>query len=364
MKGNKKIFIYGGIIGLISAILMKLGNPGNMGFCIACFYRDIAGALGLHRAEVVQYIRPEIIGLIFGAFIAAIINGDFKSRGGSSPIIRFTLAVFLMFGALVFLGCPLRMILRLANGDLNAIVGLIGYVFGIFIGIQFLKKGYSLGRSHEQPKANAYVIQIMSIILLIFLIAKPAFIFFSTEGPGSMHAPILIALISGVVVGVLLQRSRICTAGGFRDAMLIKDYHFLWGILGIFVFNLIGNLILNPSSFNFGFLDQPVAHNNHIWNFLGMTLTGIASILLGGCPVRQTILAGEGDSDAAITVLGLIVGAALTHNFGIASSPKGVTTNGKIAVIIGFIVVFAIGFSVVREQQKLKEQKKGVRENA
>ncbi len=364
MKGNKKIFIYGGIIGLIAAILMKLGNPGNMGFCIACFYRDIAGALGLHRAEIVQYIRPEIIGLILGAFIAAIINGDFKSRGGSSPIIRFTLAVFLMFGSLVFLGCPLRMILRLANGDLNAIVGLLGYILGIYIGIQFLKKGYSLGKSSKQTKASAYVIPIMSVILLIFLVVKPAFIFFSTEGPGSMTAPIIIALILGAVAGVLLQRSRICTAGAFRDTMLIKDYHFLWGILGIFIFNLIGNLILNFDTFNLGFLDQPVAHNNHLWNFLGMTLTGIASIFLGGCPVRQTILAGEGDADAGITVLGLIVGAALTHNFGIASSPKGVTPNGKIAVIVGFVVVLAIGFSVIKEQQKLRNEKKGVKENA
>ena len=35
-----------------------------MGMCIACFIRDIAGALGLHRAAVAQYIRPEIIGIV------------------------------------------------------------------------------------------------------------------------------------------------------------------------------------------------------------------------------------------------------------------------------------------------------------
>lgn len=53
MGSKRKMFIYGGIIGLVGAILLKLGNPGNMGICIACFWRDIAGALGLHRAEVV-----------------------------------------------------------------------------------------------------------------------------------------------------------------------------------------------------------------------------------------------------------------------------------------------------------------------
>lgn len=40
---------------------------------MACFERDIAGALGLHRAEVVQYIRPEIIGFVLGATLAALV---------------------------------------------------------------------------------------------------------------------------------------------------------------------------------------------------------------------------------------------------------------------------------------------------
>ena len=363
MKDKRKMFIYGGIIGLIGAILMKFGNPGNMGICVACFYRDIAGALGLHRAEVVQYIRPEIIGFILGAFIIAIAKGDFKSRGGSSPLIRFFLGFFLVIGALVFLGCPLRLILRLGNGDLNAITGLLGYLVGIFIGIQFLKKGYTLGQSVDQPKVSGYIMPVISIALLIFLIIKPAFIYFSTEGPGSMAAPILLSLVLGMIVGIILQRSRICTAGAFRDIMLIKDYHFFWGILGILVINLIANLILNFESFNLGFEGQPVAHANHLWNAMGMVLTGICSVLLGGCPVRQTILASEGDADAGITILGITVGAAFAHNFGLASSPKGVTTNGKIAVIIGIVAVLAIAYSVVKEANKAKSQNKGVTKN-
>ena len=357
MNDKRKMFIYGGIIGLIGAILLKFGNPGNMGICVACFYRDIAGALGLHRAPVVQYLRPEIMGFILGAFIVSVMKGDFKSRGGSSPLIRFFLGFFLVIGALVFLGCPLRMILRLANGDLNALTALLGYLIGIFIGIQFLKKGYTLGPAVDQPKISGLVMPMVAVALLIFLIVKPDFIFFSEEGPGSMRAPVLLALILGMVVGIVLQRSRICTAGAFRDMMLIKDSHFLWGIIGIFVVNLIANLVLNFESFNLGFADQPVAHADHLWNIIGMILTGICSVLLGGCPVRQTILASEGDADAGITILGITIGAAFAHNFGLASSPKGVTTNGKIAVIIGIVVVLITAISIVKENNKnLKER--------
>jgi len=56
-RGKWFILIAGLCIGAIAAVLVKLGNPPNMGFCIACFQRDIAGALGLHRAGVVQYVR-------------------------------------------------------------------------------------------------------------------------------------------------------------------------------------------------------------------------------------------------------------------------------------------------------------------
>ena len=181
MGEKKKIFIYGGIIGLIGALLMKFGNPGNMGICIACFWRDIAGALGLHRAEVVQYIRPEIIGIIFGTFLIAYMTGDFKVKGGSSPLLRFVMGFFLMIGALVFLGCPLRMVMRLANGDLNALVGLGGYVGGIFTGTLFLKKGYSLGKSEDQPKVAGYIYPIIGVVLLVFLVIRPDFIFFSDK---------------------------------------------------------------------------------------------------------------------------------------------------------------------------------------
>ena len=78
-----------------------------MGFCIACFLRDIAGAVGLHRAgETVQYIRPEIIGLVLGAMGMAMVGKEFNVRGGSSPVLRFVLGFCVMVEALMFLGCP------------------------------------------------------------------------------------------------------------------------------------------------------------------------------------------------------------------------------------------------------------------
>jgi len=87
--GKRGIVLVGAIVGALAVALVAFGNPVNMGICIVCFIRDTAGALGLHRAGVVQYIRPEIIGIALGAWIASMAGGDFRVRGGSAPFTRF-----------------------------------------------------------------------------------------------------------------------------------------------------------------------------------------------------------------------------------------------------------------------------------
>jgi YedE family putative selenium metabolism protein len=342
MQDKKGIIIGGAIVGIISAALVYFGNPVNMGFCIACFIRDIAGGIGLHRAEVVQYIRPEVIGLILGASILALKNKEFAAKGGSAPFTRFLLAIAVMIGALMFLGCPLRMVLRIAGGDLNAIFGIAGFIVGIFIGVYFLNKGFNLKRSYKLPTLEGHLFPIASIGLFILLLAAPTFIFFSKEGPGSAHAGVWLTLIAGLIVGAIAQRTRLCMVGGIRDLILFKDGYLISGFIAILVFTLIGNLFLG--NFNIGFAEQPVAHIDGLWNFLGMVLVGWASVLLGGCPLRQLILSGEGNTDSAIAVIGMLVGAAICHNFGLASSPKGPTFNGQVAVVICFVVVLIISY--------------------
>ena len=98
-KNEKLIIVFAGlIIGVIGSLLVYFGNPANMGFCIACFIRDTAGAVGLHRAAPVQYIRPEIIGLVLGSMIMAFANKEFQAKGGSAPLTRFVLVFLVMIG--------------------------------------------------------------------------------------------------------------------------------------------------------------------------------------------------------------------------------------------------------------------------
>jgi len=192
-----------------------------------------------------------------------------------------------------------------------------------------------------------YLPALAALFLLISVIFTAPYLNFSLKGPGSMHAPVLISLAAGLLAGGLAWRTRMCLSGGFRDFILVRDTHMLsiYGI--IFISALAANLYFG--FFKFGFDKQPLAHTMHLWNFLGLFLTGLAATLAGGCPLRQLILAGEGNTDASFCVLGMLAGAGLAHQINIAASPAGVLINGQAAVIAGIFITGVIGY-VFREQ--------------
>ena len=380
-KINPLIIITGIIIGVAAVALTAFGNPKNMGFCIACFIRDIAGTTKLHSAGVVQYLRPEIVGIVLGAFIMSLAGGEWRAKAGSSPALRFILGFMVMVGALIFLGCPLRMVIRMGGGDLNAFVGLAGFVVGILIGVVFLKKWFGLKRNYDVANLDGMVLPVVLVILFVlFFMAWPALSQYvadvkngvegaknttsfaiSTSGPGSMHAPIFMALVIGLVVGALAQKSRMCMVGGIRDIVMFKNYNLILGFIGVFVAVLVGNIVLGNFK-GFATQSQPIAHTDEIWNFLGMVIVGWGSALLGGCPLRQLILAGEGNGDSAVTVIGMLVGAAFAHNFALAGGADPgmvdgaykafkLSANGRLAAICCLIALLVISLTNLKGEE-------------
>jgi YedE family putative selenium metabolism protein len=346
-NGYKQHLVLGGgvIVGVLGAILVKLGNPANMGLCFVCFYRDIAGSLGVHLNPLVQYLRPEILGIFFGAFFSALAFKDFNPRGGSSPGIRFVLGMLIMVGGLIFLGCPIRAIYRIAGGDLSALGGLLGIPFGAYLGLHFLTRGYNLGAARPLPRWLTLIplafFGVLTVLLGVKLWLATPYPFFSVKGPASQHAPALISLVLGGAAGVIFQRSRLCLSGGFRDVFLFHDFYLLKGFLGILVGALVANLFLGqfrPA------LVGPVAHGNFAANFLGMGLLAFAAVLLGGCPLRQLVMTWEANLDSFVAILGMLAGAGLMHNLGLAASPAGVPASGWLALALGYLAAFAIAW--------------------
>jgi YedE family putative selenium metabolism protein len=162
-----------------------------------------------------------------------------------------------------------------------------------------------------------------------------------------MHAPLRYSLGGGLAVGFLAQRSRFCTMGAFRDLLMFRHVHLFIGVLSFVAAAFALNFMIGKV--NIGFAGQPVAHSAHLWNFLGMMTAGWAFALAGGCPGRQIFLAGEGDADSGLFMLGMIVAAAFAHNFGLASSPAGTGPYGGAAVCLCLIVLLGLSLTHIRK---------------
>ncbi|MEW6307563.1 MAG: YedE family putative selenium transporter [Bacillota bacterium] len=324
---HRAIAAAGFAIGALAALLQRWGNPANLGLCIACFIRDSSGALGLHRAAAVQYLRPELPGIIIGAWLAALWAGEFRPRGTSSAAFKFALGVLMVFGALVFLGCPLRAALRLAGGDLSALAGLAGLLAGGYAGGLLVRGGYSTGKAQPAARFPAFLFIVGALALVALGAVRPVAdlaaggpIFASSTGPGSLRAAWPLSLAAGLMVGIAAQRTRLCLIGAVRNPLFSKDFHLTAGLGGI----LVGAAGLNLAFGQFRLAAAgPIAHSHIPGNFLGLALVGLAATLAGGCPLRQLVLAAEGNQDGVATVLGMGVGAALAHNFRLASTTAG-----------------------------------------
>src|SRR6185369_8371253 len=139
----------------------------------------------------------ELIGFLLGSVASATIGREFKSRGGSAPLLRLVSGIFLIIGCAVFIGCPIKLLLRLAAGDLTAVAGVAGLVSGVWIGVKMAVNGVELGPQQSERSGSGLMMPFMFLLLLAFFIARPDFINFSTKGSAAESAPWLIALGAG-----------------------------------------------------------------------------------------------------------------------------------------------------------------------
>jgi YedE family putative selenium metabolism protein len=328
------------LVGMLAAALVWQGNPGNMGICGACFLRDVAGTLGLHGGPAI--FRPEVAGLVLGAFALVLARGRFEARSGSHAAARFLLGAWMGIGALVFLGCPFRLLQRLGGGDGTALSGAAGLLGGVGLATLFEKRGYTVGRTAPAPAAVGLLGPLLALGLVALFLAEAL-----PKGAGAKtpHAPWALSLGIAVAAGALLSATGFCAVSACRQ-VFSPGKGMLWAALA-----LVGGYALLSAAtgrFKAGFEGQPAAHGDHLASAAAMVLVGLAGAFAGGCPVRQIVMTGEGNGDALVAVAGIAAGASIGHSMGLVSSPAGSTPAGRVAVAVGILFVLAYGSAVTR----------------
>ena len=347
----RKLFVYpesgwalgliGGIFGAVAVGLTALGNPASTGLCASCFLVNVAGALGLHGKMSQSYLRPEILGIVLGAFFAAFGSREFRVRGGSGTVLHFAGGAFLLLGCEVFIGCPIKTLLRVAGGGAAGLAGLAGLASGVLFSVLFLRDGFGLRAKASLPETTGFVLPAAAFLLLLASSAGAPVFAATAFGAGAHHAPFAASAAAGLLFGAAGQRSRFCVTGSIKTAALARDFREGAGTISF----LLAALLINLASGSFlpTLSLEPGAHTDLLWAFLAMAMVGFGAILLSGCPFRQLVLASSGDLDAAAAVAGMLAAAGLSVTLGIGSSPDGVTAAGKFAVLSGWVFFLAMG---------------------
>jgi hypothetical protein len=232
------------------------------------------------------------------------------------------------------------MLQRLGGGDGNALVGLAGFVPGVLLGLAFERKGYTAGRTQPAPAAVGLQGPVLFLLLLVVaeaggLVAAPR----PTSGGPPPRAPAALALGIGLAAGAILSATGFCAVNAARQ-LVTKPRGMLFAAVAL----VAGYAAVAAATgrFSAGFAGQPVAHQDALWNALPMLLVGLAGALGGGCPVRQVVMAGEGNGDVRGD-LRHPRRRVVAHGVGAVSTADGATPAGRVLVGVGLAWTVAYG---------------------
>ena len=119
---------------------------------------------------------------------------------------------------------------------------------------------------------------------------------------------IISGLIVGVLLGFVMQRTRFCLAGGFRDMYVQKSNKMFYALLVAITVQSIGLLILT----SFGAIKVPTHTFPVVGTIIGSFIFGIGIVLAGGCATGTWYRAGEGLIGSWVALILYAVTSAIT----------------------------------------------------
>jgi uncharacterized protein len=108
------------------------------------------------------------------------------------------------------------------------------------------------------------------------------------------------SLALGFIVGYLGQRSRMCSIGGLRDYVLVRDTELLKGAAALLATSWVAFSVvrlISGSDAGHGLIaagTTPSGLSAVVAIVAGAILLGFVATLSGACPLRQHVLAGQG----------------------------------------------------------------------
>ncbi len=250
-------------------------------------------------------------GVITGAFAAALLAGQFRIQGASAfELLKGLVGGTLMgIGAALAFGCNIGGFFSATSAlSMAGLAMMAGLMIGVYIGLRLLilevnhldfASSAPAGKTTGDGMLTRNIQQKLGILVLVCGLV------IATVYDGFDYSVRAGFLLFGLIIGVVMQRSRFCFVKAFREPFLTGDGEMTKAVILAVVIGVIGFSILKWTDLKDW--DAQVASAFWLGSLLGGAIFGIGMSLSGGCATGCLWRAGEGQIKlwVAIAAFGL-----------------------------------------------------------
>ena len=250
-------------------------------------------------------------GVIAGAFAAALLAGQFRIQGASAfELLKGLVGGTLMgIGAGLAFGCNIGGFFSATSAlSMSGFTMMAGLMIGVYIGLRLLilevnhldfASSAPAGKTTGDGMLTRNIQQKLGILVLVCGLV------IATVYDGFDYSVRAGFLLFGLIIGVVMQRSRFCFVKAFREPFLTGDGEMTKAVILAIVIGVLGFSILKWTDLKDW--DAQVASAFWLGSLLGGAIFGIGMSLSGGCATGCLWRAGEGQIKlwVAIAAFGL-----------------------------------------------------------
>lgn len=178
-----------------------------------------------------------------------------------------------------------------------------------------------------------------------------------------MLTTVLSGGLIGLIFGFILQRTRFCLTGGFRDMYIARNNTLFYAFLIAITVESIGVLSL----IKLGIIGNPYEEFSVLGAIVGSYLFGIGIVLAGGCATGTWYRAGEGLLGSWVALFFYMTSAAAMKSGFLVPLNQLIAKRwvinddlaGQLGIPVWYFLVFLVAitsFVVIRELRKPRRQ--------
>lgn len=324
------VWVGGITLGLLNILLFAVKSPWGASGGINNWGENVFKLLGVSAFENASPTGTNLYAmlcliLIVGSFVGALLSKEFALRiPPKGEIVKGFIGGGLMaIGATLGLGCTIGSFFSgvpaLSGG---AIIFTIGLFVGTIVALKYLlwemekfpkvssgKSFTFLAASEKNGKWQVWPgwIVFASVLVLAYRVA-------GTNGVLAWF------IISGLLMGLICQRSRFCIVKAFRDPFMTGESDGSVGVMAGLVITLIGFTAIKYFGVGVG---ETIRAREMSWVFeqfwlrglLGGFIFGIGMTVAGGCAVGTLWRVGEGQVKLWMSALGFLLISPISKKY-------------------------------------------------